>query len=307
MELKWKSVSHRIEFAAVKATAGLARVLPLAWGLAYGAFLGRLVFDVFRVRRSVTLENLRSALGRETAEAERVRIGRRAYMNFGRFMIEYARFPLLKSENIRSLLTFRGLEHLDRSLERGKGALIIPGHFGDWELLGVSFQLIGYKMNFLVGEQHNRAVDDLMNDLRAGTGVAIIPKGYSVRGVIQALRRNELVAFLADQDARRHGVFVDFFGRPASTPKGPAAFALKTGALIIPAFIIRKGGGKHEVVLEEPIEAVPSEDPEEDVRRYTQAHVAVLERYVRSYPDHWFWAHKRWKTRPPGERKSERA
>jgi len=303
----WKSVSHRIEYGAVKFVAALARGLPLEWGLAYGAFLGRLVFDAFRVRRKVTLENLRNALGEGTTEVERVRIGRGAYMNFGRFMIEYARFPLLTSENVGSLLTFRGLEHLDGALERGKGVLIIPGHFGNWELLGVSFQLIGYKMNFLVGEQHNRAVDDLMNDLRAGTGVGIIPKGYSMRGVIQALRRNELVAFLADQDARRHGVFVDFFGRPTSTPKGPAAFALKTGALIIPTFIIRKDAGKHEVVLEEPIEAVPSDDPEEDVRRYTQAHASVLETYIRDYPDHWFWPHKRWKTRPPGEPKSARA
>lgn len=287
-----------MEYGAVRFIAWVARTAPLSWGLGFGAFLGWLTFDVFRVRRRVTLDNLRTALGDEATEAERVRIGRRSYMDFGRFMIEFARFPLLSEKNIDSVLTFRGLEHLDRALERGKGAITLPGHFGNWELLGVSFQLKGYRQNFLVGEQHNRAVDDLMNDLRGSTGVGIFPKGFTIRGVIQALRRNELVALLADQDARGRGVFVEFFGRPASTVQGPVSFALKTGALIIPCFIVRKPGGRHEVILEEPIEAVPSGDRDADITKYTQAHVSVLEKYVRMYPDHWFWAHRRWKTQP---------
>jgi KDO2-lipid IV(A) lauroyltransferase len=299
--MNWKRVSHKIEYSAVSTIAALARALPLKVGLAYGAFLGWLTYDVLRVRRRVTLDNLRNALGDQTTEQERVAIGRRTYMNFGRFMIEYSRFPLLSKDNIRSFVEFRGLEHLDRALERGKGAIILSPHFGNWELLGISFQLIGYTMNFLVGEQHNKAVDNLMNDLRRSSGVTIIPKGYAIRGVIQALRRNELLGLLADQDARGRGCFVEFFGRPASTPRGPASFALKTGALIIPSFIIRKTGGRHVLVLEEPIEALPTDDREADVHKYTQAHVSVLERYVRMYPDHWFWPHRRWKSRPPSE------
>lgn len=281
--------------------AAVARAVPLRWALAFGAFLGWLTFDVFRVRRSVTLDNLRDALGDETTESDRVGVARRSYMNFGRFVVEFARFPLLTGDKIQSLVTFRGLEHLERALERGHGALALAAHFGSWELLGVSLALMGYRMNFLVGEQHNRAVDNLMNDLRRCTGVAIIPKGYALRGVIQALRRNELVGLLADQDARGRGVFVDFLGRPASTPRGPASFALKTGALIIPSFIVRKKRGRHEVILEEPIEAIPTGDREADIRTWTQAHASVLERYVRAYPDHWFWPHRRWKTKPPQE------
>ncbi|MCK4545860.1 MAG: lysophospholipid acyltransferase family protein [Candidatus Eisenbacteria sp.] len=297
--MNWKVFSHKIEYAAVQGIAVAARALPLRLGLAYGAFLGWLVFDVFRVRRRVTLDNLRNALGEQTPEKERVGIGRRTYMNFGRFMIEFCRFPLLSADNIGSLVEFRGIEHLEQALERGKGVIILSPHFGNWELLGVGLKLIGYRMNFLVGEQHNKAVDSLMNQLRLSTGVGIIPKGYALRGVIQALRGNELVGLLADQDARGSGCFVEYFGRPTSTPRGPASFALKTGAVILPCFILRKPGGRHEVVLEKPIDPVPGDDREEDVRKYTQAHVSVLERYVRMYPDHWFWPHRRWKTKPP--------
>jgi KDO2-lipid IV(A) lauroyltransferase len=299
-----RGVRHRVEYGAVLFLAFLARALPLGWGLAVGAGLGRFAFDVLRVRRRVTLENLRLALGDRTTEAERVRIGRSSYANFGRLLIEFARFPKLRPETLRDRVTCRGLDRVDAALARGKGAIVLSPHFGNWELLGVSFRLLGYPMNFLVGEQHNQAVNDLMNRLRAGTGVGIIPRGYTIRGVIEVLRRNELVALLGDQDARRHGVFVDFFGRPASTPKGPASFAQKTGAPILPAFMVRKEGGMHELVIEAPIEPVATGDRDEDIRSLTQAHVRVLEAYIREYPDHWFWPHRRWKSRPPagGER-----
>jgi len=297
--VNWKRVSHVLEYGAVGFMARAARILPLGWALAFGAFLGWLAWDIFRVRRRVALDNLRHALGPETSEGERVAIGRRSYMNFGRFVVEFSRFPLLSKKTLQERVTHRGMEHLDGAFAGGRGVILLASHFGSWELQGVSFAILGYPMHFLVGEQHNRAVDDLMNHLRRGTGVGIIPKGYALRGVIQALRKNEMVGLLGDQDARRRGVFVEFFGRPASTPRGPASFALKTGALIVPSFIIRKKAGRHEVVVETPIEAVPSGDREADIRRVTQAHVRVLERYVRAHPDHWFWPHRRWKTRPP--------
>jgi KDO2-lipid IV(A) lauroyltransferase len=127
-------------------------------------------------------------------------------------------------------------------------------------------------------------------------GIGIIKMGVATRGVIKALRNNRFVAMLSDQDAGTDGAVVDFFGYPASTPKGPAAFALKTGAPVIMAFIIRKNNGKQRVILEEPIYIQESSNKEEDIRKLTQAYTSLLEDYVRKYPDHWFWPHRRWKS-----------
>ena len=116
---------------------------------------------------------------------------------------------------------------------------------------------------------------------------------------MKGLKRNECVGLLVDQDAGPGGTFVRFMGRPASTYQGPAVFALRTGAPIVPCFIIREGTERHRVVFEAPISAVPTGNEEADIQWYTQAYTDVLERYILTYPDHWFWVHRRWKTRSP--------
>jgi KDO2-lipid IV(A) lauroyltransferase len=120
--------------------------------------------------------------------------------------------------------------------------------------------------------------------------------GAAAKGVIRALKNNRFVAMLSDQDAGSDGTVVEFFGRPASTPKGPAAFALKMDAPIVMAFIIRETGRKQKIVIEKAIFGDRTSDKEADIRNLTQAYTCVLEEYVRKYPDHWFWPHRRWKS-----------
>ena len=165
---------------------------------------------------------------------------------------------------------------------------------------GVHLDLLSLEqgVQFLVGEQKNKAVDNLMNRLRESKGIGIIKMGAAMRNVLKALRGNQFVAMLCDQDAGSHGVFVDFLGRPASTPVGPASFALRTGACMIAGFILRENLSHHRVILEAPILPASTGDREEDERQYTQAHTTLLEKYVRQKPDHWLWLHRRWKTKP---------
>lgn len=270
-----------------------ARLLPLRAALALGKVLGRLGFDLIRIRRDVVLDNLRQGIGGD--DKVLARIGRRCYENLGRGLVEYLRFPLLTREFVLEAVETVGLQNLDKALTRGKGVLAITGHFGDWELMGAAFSLMGYPIHFLVGEQHNRRVDDTMNAYRQMAGIGIIPMGVAMRKVLATLRKGEIVAMLSDQDAHEEGVFIPFLGRPASTPKGPAAFALKTGAAVIPVFIVRKENSwQHTVFIEEPI--IP--DRQSTIYSTTNSYTNYLEQYIRRYPDHWFWPHRRWKTKP---------
>jgi KDO2-lipid IV(A) lauroyltransferase len=289
---------HPLEYLLTIALVRLLQVLPHETALRFGDFLGRFSFSFVRLRRRVVLENLRGTFP-EKNESEILTIARDTYRNFAMSLVEYARLPVTSDEEMRERITVQGLESLDNALARSKGAVLVTGHFGSWELMGASLRALGYPVNFLVGEQRNKAVDNLMNQLRRSRGIGIIKMGVSMRKVLKALKRNQFVAMLSDQDAGSHGIFVDFLGRAASTPFGPASFALRTNACLISGFIMREDPSHHRVILEEPILPVPSGDKEKDLAQFTQAYTRLLEKYVRERPDHWLWLHRRWKTRPP--------
>ena len=292
--MKKRRIKHRIEYWMTYLTGAFARMIPYRLALGLGSFLGWLAFDVLRIRRKVTLINLKNSLGADRDGL--AAIGREAYRNFGKSMVEYTLFPSLDKNKIERMVEFEGAGHWDEALKRGKGAILVTGHFGNWELMGAAASQRGYPIDFLVGEQHNVLVDNLMNDYRRSMGIGIIKMGAAAKGVIRALKNNRFVAMLSDQDAGSDGTVVEFFGRPASTPKGPAAFALKMDVPIVMAFIIRESARRQKVIVEKAIFGEKTSDKQEDIRKLTQAYTRLLEEYVRKYPDHWFWPHRRWKS-----------
>ena len=289
-------IKHKVEYWITSFLGTVLRVLPYRCALSVGSFLGILAFDVFRVRRKVTLVNLKNSLGDQKNIGELRKIGRRAYINIGKSVVEYSLFPSLNNEKISGMVKFEGTENFDEAIKRGKGAIVVAGHFGSWELMGAATSQSGYPVDFLVGEQHNILVDNLMNDYRKCMGIGIIKMGAAAKGIIKALKNNRFVAMLSDQDAGEDGTVVQFLNRPASTPKGPAAFALKMNAPIVMGFIIRGDDKRQKIVITEPIFIQKSKNKEDDIRNLTQAYTSVLEEYVRRYPDHWFWPHRRWKS-----------
>jgi KDO2-lipid IV(A) lauroyltransferase len=292
--MSFRKIKHRFEYWVILLLGALIRAIPRRLALALGSFLGWAAFDVLRIRRKVTMINLQNSLGGRKDEL--VNIGRRAYRNFARSMTEYSLFPSLSKAEILSLVELQGAENFESTLAAGRGAIVVAGHFGSWELMGAAVSQMGYPVDFLVGEQHNLLVDGMMNDYRTRMGIGIIKMGAAAKGILKALSANRLVAMLSDQDAGSDGTVVQFFDRPASTPKGPAAFALKMNCPIIMAFIIRENSGKQRIVLEKPIFGKRTGDKEEDIRNLTQAYTGLLEDYIRRYPDHWFWPHRRWKS-----------
>jgi KDO2-lipid IV(A) lauroyltransferase len=298
------TATHRLEYAAVRAGQAVVCALPAGVARELGAALGDFTFSVLHLRRAVTMRQLVRALGSEHTEQELERVAREAYRNFGRMAFEYARFPRLTRRDVEATVRVTGAEHLKEALTGGKGAILVAAHFGNWEL-AATLAMMGYPVSFLVGEQHNTLVDGLMNRLRQGLGVETIPLTGSLRGVFRALRANRVVAMLSDQDAGKRGIFVDFFGRPASTPYGPARFAVAAGAPLIPGVAVRHPRGRHELVISPPVApACPGAPPEEAARALTQAYTRVFEDFIRRHPDHYFWMHRRWKTRPDGSRES---
>jgi KDO2-lipid IV(A) lauroyltransferase len=292
------TVQDRVEYAFVMAFVRAVRLLPAEVSLEAAAWLGRFTFDVLGFRRRVTLSNLEEHLGRAVGAGGYRRIGRMSFANLGRMIAEFARLSSVSEAYIRRNIQVEGLEHLDQALAGGKGAVLVTGHLGSWELMGCVLVRLGYPVTFVVGIQRNPLVQSLMNRIRRESGIEVIEL-TSTLAIVRSLRANRFVAMLSDQDAGHKGVFVEFMGKPASTPAGAAHLAMLSGAPIIPGFIIRQDGLRQRIIIEKSIGIPEVERSEIAIRELTQAYTSVIERYILQHPDHWLWAHRRWKTPPP--------
>ncbi|PKM97446.1 MAG: hypothetical protein CVU77_06000 [Elusimicrobia bacterium HGW-Elusimicrobia-1] len=271
-------------------------LFPLSGARLFGRWLGIFAWSVLRIRREEVIGRVAAAFP-AISPAEAVKIARDSYIQFMVSMSELVYFPNLSVDDINNLVDIEGLGLIKKLASEKRGAVFISGHFGNWELMGAALNKY-ITVNLLVGKQENAPADRMLNNLRLGKGVKIIPLEMALKNVLRALKSGEIVCMLSDQDAREHGVFVEFFGKPASTPKGPATFALKTGAPLVTGFIIRGDDGRFKIYfaeVERPPEGLPTE---EAVKIFTQNYTRRLEDFVRMRPDHWFWLHRRWKSDP---------
>ena len=279
----------------------LARPLPRGWALAWGRGLGRFFGGVVRFRRGVVLDNLRHAFGGERDEADLQDLANSFYRNLGMTLMEFLRLPHLQPGEIEELVDVVGSEHLESVLAGGRGGLLVSGHFGNWEYMGARIAALGVPVNFIAKTQHNLQVDRMQNEIRRGAGLGVIRMGADIKEMIRALRRREFIGMVADQDAGTEGVFTEFLGRQASVFRGAAYLAWKLNVPMVTGFIFRQPDGRHRVEVNPPL-APDRELPEEEaVSLLTEYHVRALEAAVRRAPDHYYWVHRRWKTRPPGE------
>lgn len=284
---------HGVEVAAVRGAMWMAGALPLAIASTAGAAIGRFAYDVVRARRRVSVDNISRALGVGAREASA--IARASYANMGRSFMEFAGSRRMSRERLVGLMNYEGLEHLEAARSAGRGAVLVAGHLGNWEWSSAGLAAAGFPVDFVVGQQTNARIDEVINDLRRGKGAGIIHREMALRRVMQALAAGRFVALLVDQDARKGGVMVEFLGRPASTVRGPALFAIRRRCPIIPYFVFRENG-RHRAIVEAPIHPDVSLDEDAAVRDLTQRYTDRLSYYVRQHPTEYFWPHRRWKT-----------
>jgi len=259
-------------------------------------WLGNLARTVLTSRRRIAMDNLRRAFGDEKSEPELEAITKEVFITIARTTFELLRLPVLKQQTILDMAAeFEGAEYLKQAADTGKGAVLVTGHIGNWELLGALIYELGYPVDFLIGKQHNPYVQNMLIKIRASTGINLVPVGVGARQVMRLLKDNHFVAMVADQHSASAATRVDFFGRPAATPSGPAAFAVKLKCPILFGYLIRDNNNRCRVVAEPPIYPPDSGDREKDIVDMTQEYTKLLEKAIRKYPGQWMWTHRRWK------------
>jgi len=276
---------------------GMSRI-PYPVGQFLGGMLGSAASLLPVPRLRVALENMRSCLGEEWSEADLRRLNRRMFRHFGRMLFEVPHILRLTPENMEQYVTFENEEHFSAALAQGKGTVVLTGHFGNWEIMSSAITLRYGGGSVVVRPLDFAPADRILEELRARFNTEIIPKQKGARRILAALRRGRPVGILLDQNVDWYeGVFVDFLGRTACTNKGLALIALKTGVPVVPAFPVRHPEGGYRVVFLPPVEAQQTGDRQRDMEDTTARYAAVLSRFIQVYPDHWFWFHRRWKTR----------
>ncbi|HWR97811.1 MAG TPA: lysophospholipid acyltransferase family protein [Candidatus Methanoperedens sp.] len=292
-------LKHRLEHAVVaRFLRGLA-ARPLDEAVARGARLGRLWHALDASHRGLARRNIAVGLGLGATEAARV--ARASFENVGRTLAEFS-LAASRTAELLGRVEFEGVEHLRAALAGGRGAFILSGHCGNWELLGARLAR-EVPLTSVARAMANPLVGELVERQRQAAGVRTIDARGAVRGILRALQRGEVVGMLLDQSAlRSERVFVPFLGRPAATNFSLAMLALKTGAPVLPAFAARDATGRHRVWISPPIPVADSGDRAQRIGVSTARYTAAIEKYVRRYPEQWFWVHNRWKrTREPGE------
>ena len=278
----------------------MAKRTPLPVLYRIGERLGRLAYRLSRRYRTVAEHNLQMAYGESLSDGERRRLVEQVFIHFAKSLMEFLVADGLSPNDLCRMVTLKGEEHLQWCVQQGKGTLIITAHYGNWEIAARYLtQCKGYVLNVVARDADDSATAVLVNRIREQGGYRVFPRGQAVRAVLQALKRNELVALLPDQNAG--DVFVPFFGRLAGTVAGPALLALRSGAPILPVFCTRQPDNTYLFEMLPPFVVQPSGDKERDVTD-TMAHItALIEQQVRKHPSQWLWLHNRWKTRPPEE------
>lgn len=295
---------HRIEYLAYRLAVGALSLAPERPALRFGEGMGWMVGVLFRVRWRTVRDHLRRAFP-ERDERWCSRLARASFRHLGRESVATFRLGRMGPDEIVDRTEMVGLEALQEAVAEGKGAIVVTGHFGNWEVGGASLSARGIPLDVVAQRQRNPLFDADLGRNRARMKMAVIDRGEAPRRVLRSLRNGRVVAIVGDQNLRRGGVFVEFFGRPASTARGAAIFALRTGSPIFLGIARREPGfpQRYRVTLE-PVVFAATGDMEADVLRLTEAHTRHLERQVREAPEQYFWQHRRWKTRP-GEGREE--
>lgn len=265
--------------------------------LRVGAALGFLMGRILRIRRRAVLAALARHLP-EKSPAERVAIANGVYRHLARMAVECLGFPHQPRERFQRQVDFVGLENGSAALARGRGMLVLMGHIGNWELMGLALAGRFTQINVVVREQHHEGFNAYWRASREDMGLHLLAAQHSYREALRALQRGELVAVTLDQNMRRRrGVFVDFLGEQACTTPGLAYLAAQSGAPVVPMYSIRQLDGRHRLEILPALEPPPDRE-ESTIQAATQAYTRILEDIIRRHPEQWLWLHKRWRTRP---------
>lgn len=279
--------------------------VPIRIGLILGQAFGNLCFYSLRKERKKALRNLDIAFGNSKSAIEKRKIVKKVFENLGKSSIEILSIPKFSEESFKKYIYCKNIDTLKGFLQEGKAVIILSGHFGNWEFLAHYLSINGLPMNVIARRVRMEGLEAFLTRIRKHNCVNVLYRDASAKEIVDLLRDGKFVGIMPDQDMDSiSGVFVDFFGKSAWTPSGPAVLNLLTGAYIVPCFIVRKAFG-HEVIIEKPMELVKTDNKRRDILENTSRYTKVIEDYIRKFPEHWVWFHDRWKTKLCCEKTSE--
>ena len=289
----------RVLYSATQAFLNILGRVPKPMRQAWADRLGSLAFALDRKHRRIATENLKTAFGRIKSSSEIQGIARRVFQNLFLMIFEIAWSQRLSEDQMAHHFTHSGRDELEKALAKGKGALCLVAHFGNWELLPIAAHMGRIPIRIVYRPLDTPFLDLWFRNNRARFGAQLIPvRRGAMRRIFKELRRGYPVAMLMDQNVDWYeGVFVDFFKRRACTNTGMALLALKTRAPVLPVFMIRTENGFHTIYGSE-LPLIQTGDPIKDLELNTEMYNRVIELAATKFPDQWFWVHQRWKTRP---------
>ncbi len=299
---KRSNLQTNLEYATTYMVVSGLALLPRSLAIRIGQLLGKSAYRLSSKLRRTGERNLELALP-QISRSERQRILRGCFVSLGRQLGEFTHFSSLDSESLARIVSWQGLENLDKARTEGRGVILFTGHLGAWELSSVALSLLAYPVSFLVRRLDNPKIERLLDQTRTRFGNRTIDKRSAMRPMLRTLKAGGTLGLLIDVNMLPHeGLFVDFFGIPASTTFELAKLALRTGAPVIPVFAPWEHEQQRFVLrIGAPLCIERSGNEEEDVRKLTALFTKVMEDMIRRYPDQWLWIHKRWRSRPAGE------
>jgi len=289
--------------AGVELGSFIANRLGYDRTMALGNAAGDLLYGLLRRPRRRIHHNLQIAFGDSRADVERDSIARSVLRFFAKNWLELFYYGGGNKQEVRRRITIEGRQHLDQALGKGRGVIALSGHIGNYALMGTQFTERGYDFTVVIRDPKSRITSRIYEHARHMIGLQALyttPERRFFTSALKALGRNGVLCLISDENKRTGGVFVDFFGRTASTPPGPAALALRTGAAIVPVFITRNPDNSQRIIVEEEIPWEKSGDSEADVLAITARYTAAIESRIRCDLAQWMWTNFRWRTQPDG-------
>lgn len=283
-----------MQYLLYKIALWLALNLPLKASYAIARLIAVFQYGFCRRDRIAVISNLRVVLG--TNDKRLIEpVAKAVFVNFAKYLVDFFRASIVDEQYIKKFVKIEGREHIKEAFKKGNGVIALTAHIGNWELAGIVTALLGYPVNAVALGHKDKRVDDLFVSQRQIRGVKVIPVGVTVlRSCYSALKNNELIGLLGDRDFTHSGIETEFLGKMVSIPKGPAMFALKAGAAVVPVFMVREPDDSYRLIYERAVDCKPAETSEENIKAVTKKFVNVIEGYIRRYPDQWFMFRKFW-------------
>lgn len=279
---------------------GFTGLFPLRLLYIFGPWLTRLLFFIWRKRRRIIIENLKLAFGPRMNQKEINQLYQGIMVNMGKGFMETLKARSLPDRFFNDNINIIGLDHLKNALDQGKGVIAVSAHLGNFTLIGRKLAMLGYRFNYINRDPHSKWAVEIFKWIREGEGVNFIPdkpKNLCLKKSMECLKNGEILFIHIDISAVSGGIFVDFFGHEVPTFKGPVTFSMRSGAPILPMFIVWEDGIKQKIIIEPPVELLREGNIEEDIYKNTYRIVKITEDYIKKYPTQWWWVHRRWKRR----------